>query len=292
MTLWIDGDFAAPDRPVCPHDDRSYLYGDGLFETMRAYGGRLFQATRHAERLRRSAQTLGMAIAASAAELAARFQTVATAESAKAPGEDLYVRATFSRGSGGGPDITAPFTPRLLILARPLPPFPAALYNQGVAVVFAPERRSSQSTLGQHKTTSYLESLQARQAATARGAREALLLDTDGWVLEGACSNLFVVRGGELHTPPARQNLLPGIVRQSLLELALQCGLRPREKRLRPGDLVESAEVFLTNSLQELVPVVAVDGETIGTGAPGPATQTLHHAYREEIALECGGGER
>ncbi|MFH0910173.1 MAG: aminotransferase class IV [Planctomycetota bacterium] len=280
--LYYNGGLVDSDGFALPHDERGYLYGDGVFETMRAYGGRVFAAERHAARMLSSAKALGFSLSLGQGVLAQIFQKTADAN-APSPAGELYLRATLTRGRGYGPDLARAFEANLLVYARPLDPLAPSLYARGIAAVYASERRSARSTLARHKTTSYLAALLDRQEARSRGADEALLLDTDGFVLEGACSNLFLVAGGALCTPPAAQNLLPGITRAVVLELAGAGRLTLEESPVRPEALEKADEAFLTNAVQELVPLVRVEGKPVGAGAPGRTTIRLLEAYRAAV---------
>ncbi|MBN1257287.1 MAG: aminotransferase class IV [Planctomycetes bacterium] len=279
--LYYNGDFVEGKSLRIPPDDRGFLYGDGLFETIRAYTGKPFRARDHAERMLKSAAALGITVKFSAEDLEKKFQETCDRNASLIPRE-LYLRATLTRGNGYGPDILKHYSPNLLVYVKPLPEPEPAIYRDGISAIISPEPRAAGSQLHQHKSTSYLECLLARWEATKKGVAEALILDTDGKLLEGACSNLFIIKDGTLVTPPATMNLLPGITRLVVLELAAKLGIATVEEEFPPEKLLGADEAFLTNSIQELVPLVAVAGMKIGEGVPGEISKKLLIAYREE----------
>jgi branched-chain amino acid aminotransferase len=282
--IWFDGEVRPAAEHMLPHDERGYLYGDGIFETVRAYGGHPFRAEAHAARMLQSARALEIAPAPAAEEFASALREACRAAT-EGMGE-AYLRATLSRGRGYGPDISAGFDARFLVYAKPLSPPAPSLYETGVRAILSAEPRSSGGGLSRHKSLSYLECLMARREATRAGAEEALILDSDGVLLEGACSNLFLVRDGTLKTPPLSRNLLPGVTRAAVLELARAAGIPAAEEAIRPEDFESADEAFLTNSIQEIVPLVNVGGAPVGGGRPGPVAGRLRELYRTLVAEE------
>jgi branched-chain amino acid aminotransferase len=273
--VYVNGRFVPREEASVPAFDRSFLYGDGLFETIRAYGGAPFLLDEHLDRLRHSAAELRIAASEKDALVGAVRALIEKNGLA-----DAYVRLTLSRGTHAGalvPD--DPPDPTVVVEARPLHPYPAALYERGAAVIVSSLKHDSASPVRRHKTTSYLTGILARSEAKERGADEALLLDHDGIVAEGATSNLFCLRDGRLVTPPLGLNILPGITRGAVLRLAREANLPVDERPFGLEELGSAAEVFLTNSLMELMPVRAIDAHTV-PAVPGPATRALANAYR------------
>jgi branched-chain amino acid aminotransferase len=189
---------------------------------------------------------------------------------------------------GVGPmnlDLSQAGQPSLLIFALPLHTLPASAYEEGVAVGCSQAARATDGTRAQGaKTSNYLAAVLALHEVKQRGCHEALILSPAGEVIEGATSNVFIVRDGALFTPPIEAGILAGITRQTVLEIAAQQGLSVRETQLHPQDLYRATEVFITSSVREIVPVVRVDDVVIANGRPGALTQQLRAAYRAETS--------
>ena len=275
----LNGEIVERDAAKVSAFDRSFLYGDGLFETVRAYGGAPFMLPEHLARMTGSAGELGIVMPAAGDIAAVVEQLIEMNELA-----DAYVRITLSRGTHKGklvPD--EPPQPTLLIEARELHPYPAGMVERGAAVIVSSSVHNSASLVGRHKTTSYLANILAKREAEERGADEAILLDHTGHVAEGTVSNVFCVRGGRLLTPPLEMNILPGITRQCVLQLAREADIEVEEVSFRAAALQSAKEVFLTNSLMEVMPVGSIDGASLASN-PGPVTTTLAAAYRSLVA--------
>jgi len=261
--------------------DRGLLYGDGLFETLRTYGGQPFKLREHLERMAASAAALRIAPAPTLDEVRVAVEELMRRNSLA----EVTIRVTLTRGVGGtGLGMTGEFRTTLIIQAKPVVPYRAELYQTGMKVAVASIRRSVTSPLPRHKTANYLECVLAKQEAADRGCDEALFLNARGEVAEGAVSNVFWVEGERVVTPSIESNILPGITRQTVLDICLADGIGAVEglyglERLRNAD-----EVFLTNSLMEVMPVRSVDGTTLGAGAPGPMTRRIAQAYRRLTA--------
>lgn len=267
--------------------DRGFLYGYGLFETMRSYGGRIFRLDRHLARLMRSAEKLGLATALDPVEPEqAVFKTLKANKLS-----DARIRLTVAAGEGERglvPPIAGKAT--IVVIAEKLD-LASHVYEQGVSAAIVSLRRNSQSPLSGIKSLNYLESLAAHSEALARGADEAIMLNERGFVAEGSTSNIFLVVAGKLLTPSLGSGILPGITREAVLELAHALGIEAVEGEIPPPDLLRADEAFLTNSVREIVPVVTVDGKAIGSGKPGEVTRRLMAAYKElvrkELSLIC-----
>ena len=271
----LGGDLVAEDEARVPALG-GVLYGYGLFETMRAYGGRPFQLDAHYERLLDGARTLGLDVPFDTAALRRAVDGVLARNFLN--GVDASVRLTLE--GGPPPDGATTATARWFVSARALTQYPEALYERGAAASVAGVRRNETSPLCRLKTLNYLDNLLARRTALARGADEAILLNTRGMVAEGSASNVFIVRGRQLSTPPVEAGALPGIARRTVLDLAPALGLEPMEATFGLAELREAAEAFLTNSLIEVLPLTQLDGRPIGSGRPGPGAQQLRLAYR------------
>jgi branched-chain amino acid aminotransferase len=259
--------------------DHGFLYGEGIYETMRTYNGRLFLWDRHMVRLRRSAGLIELTLPFTGDELAAAVR--ATQEAAALPGE-AYIRILVTRGIGEltyDPEATP--TPSVVIIVRPHVEPPAAVYDEGVRVVIVDVVRNHPGSVNPLiKSNNLMNSALAMQQALRRGAFEGIMRNYRGDLSELTMSNLWVVRDGTALTPPLESGLLPGIRREFLLELAPEVGIPAREQVLRDEDLFSADEAFLSSSIKELVPIVRVDDRTVGTGRPGPVTRRLFDEFR------------
>jgi len=261
--------------------DSGLMQGIGLFETMRAYNGRVFRLQQHLDRLRNSASALGWTVVPDEDELAENVeQVVGAVEQAEA-----RVRLTVTTGTLRA---TERETPQLTLIATASPgaKYPPECYTHGVTITISPYRQGLSPTTG-HKTTSYFGRLASLREAHAQGAFETLWLAADQRVAEGAISSVFLVKGGRVLTPPLNIPVLPGITRAAVIELAVALDVPVREEALTVEDLLEADEVFLTNSLMELVPVVRVARQAIGLEKPGETTLQLLDGYRALVRQEC-----
>lgn len=293
MLVHLNGEFVDAATARVSVWDGGFLYGDGVYTTLRLYGGRPLDLPAHLERLRHHGAALQLAVpledgptAAVIAELARRNGLAAA---------DGRLRLTVSRG--GDPDDPLPLRdlgrlrPTVLLTPTPVPPRFAEWARDGIAAcLLAPG--SGRGNLPHLKTLNGLPALLAQREAAARGCQEALLLGEDGRLLEGAVSNLFVVSGGRLATPAGGDHLLAGRTRERVLALAAAAGVPCDHRRLEPADLLGADEAFTAGSVREILPVVAVDGRPVGGGRPGPLTRLLQEAYRRDIeaALAAPGG--
>jgi branched-chain amino acid aminotransferase len=263
--------------------DSGFMQGIGLFETMRAYQGHVFRLQRHLDRLASSAKALGWTVIPDADDMAENVRQVLSATGAA----DARVRLTVTTGSLHA---EASSTPQLTVVATAAPAerYPDECYTKGVTVIVSDCRQSPTDPTVGHKTTSYFARLASLRAAHARSAFEALWLTPEGFVAEGAISNVFAVRDEQLLTPPLDAPILPGITRAAVIELAVDLDIPVREMRLTVDNLLGSEEMFLTNSMIELMPVVRIERQPIGNEKPGEVTRKLAVAYGELIDREIG----
>lgn len=277
----IDGALHAPDDAKVSVYDRGFLYGDSVFETIRTYGGVPFALDEHMARLARSAERVAIPLPIPLDAFADEIRRAVAA----AGNAESYARAMLTRGVGPlGLDPTLATAPLRVVIVEPLASLPAAVYRDGVAVVTVQTERAGDAAPGA-KVSNYLASLLALRKAREAGAHEAVVLDAQGRVIEGTTSNVFAVRGGALVTPPEEAGILPGITRARLLGIAAEQGIAVRLERLDAGELAAADEVFLSSTLREIVPVVAIDGRPVGSGRPGELTRRLHAAFRRSIGL-------
>ncbi len=265
--------------------DRGFVYGDGLFETVRTYAGEPFGLTQHLRRLARSARVFRIPFDGSPAYWLPRVRRCLRANGLLAT--DAAVRLTVSRGAGPF-GIVPPKTlrPTIMMLATPVDPRVPTAQARGVRICFFPFRLVT-ATLPSHKTLHYLPAVLGKMIAKRRGAWEAVYLGADDRVLEGTTSNVFAVERGRLITPPLH-GILPGVTRHVLTTLAKRAGVPLVERRLTRRELLAADEVLLTASTIEVLPVVRVEQTRIGDGKPGPVTRTLQQAYRRHVARTLG----
>ncbi|MDO8567930.1 MAG: aminotransferase class IV [Dehalococcoidales bacterium] len=265
--------------------DHGFLYGYGLFETMRAYHGKIFLLERHLKRLKDSADALGLNLAG--IDLEKACNDTLSANNLK----DARLRLTFTRGEVEGfPGPRMSGKPTVLVTAKSYTPLAPEVYLGGYRVLIASVRQNSQSPISRLKTTNYLLYLMARMEAEAAGRDEALLLNERGALTEGSTSNVFFVTPSGLVTPPLKSGLLPGVARQVVIELAQEQGVPISEVEVKPKDLPSFQEAFLTNSVMEIMPLVEIrDGNrsvAIGSGRPGRITLQLTAAYRKMVEAQ------
>ncbi len=263
--------------------DYGFLYGYGLFETMRAYGGKVFRLDRHLERLAGSAETLGIAVDKSVLK-------DAVMETIDANGlSEARIRLTVSIGEGGMvPDPASCGQPTVLVVAGEYRPLPNEVYDKGYRAIVSSVRRNSRSPISGMKSLNYLESMLARQEARAAGVDEAICLNEEGFLAEASTSNVFLVGEGALRTPGLTSGILPGVTREAVLKLAGKLGITTVEDDITLDELLQADEAFITNSVVEVMPLTEVDGKPVGTGKSGEITRKLMEGYKEMVRGEVG----
>ena len=281
----INGGIVPEAQAVVPVTNRGFLYGDGLFETLHAYGAKLFRLDEHLRRLAAGAERLGFNPPLKLTRLAAWVREATTAASFA----EANVRLVVTRGDGPpGPSPLGHFEPWVLVTvgqhARPA----AERFTQGVAAIIASFRRQEAAATATLKTLNYLEQILARREADLAGADEALLLNNAGLLCEGSASNISIIRGGTLLIPdPLRCGALPGVAQATAIEAALNLQLPVRHASLSTWDLYEADEAFLSGSMRELTPLVKVGERAVGPGRPGPLTARILAEYRRIVEREC-----
>lgn len=280
---WVNGRRVDPQRPAISATDRGFTLADGCFETMRAYAGTIFRLDAHLERLALTADRLGLPVPAHLNE------TISDAVRAiRGTHGDRAVRLTLTRGRGRGvaPPTDSEATTVLIVDRLPSLPSP----RHGLRIRVADGRRNEYSPTAGLKTLSYTDAVLALAAARAQGADDALLLDTEGHLSEGTSSNVFVVSGGVVHTPPARCGVLLGITRAAVLEILQRLQIPIDESPVPGGAATRADELFLTSSLREIAPVTAVGDRAIGNSVVGPLTSRVQEAFRQLVADEVADG--
>jgi branched-chain amino acid aminotransferase len=277
-SVWINGVAQSADTASISVFDRGFLYGDSVFETLRTYGGRPFALEEHMARLARSAERVLIPMPISPSALGAEVERAI----APAASGESYVRVMLTRGTGPlslDPDTAA--HPNRIVFVEPLVVPPPDVYEHGIGVVLFRTNRATDGTQGAGaKVANYLTSLLALREARRKNASEALIVDGLGRVLEGTTSNVFIVRGNQLVTPPEASGILAGITRAYLLAAAPAAGFEAAIADVAERELFEADEVFICSSIREVVPVVRVDGRAVGHGTPGSVTRAMHEAFR------------
>lgn len=282
-TVYLNGAFVSePDAHVSVFDG-GWLHGAGLFETMRAEGGRVFRLEAHLERLRRSANAV-----------------LTPMERSDVPAEDVFkellernglnearVRLTVSAGSMREADEGDVRRLTMCATTSPLSGYPTELYDRGVHIVVCDFRQSTSDPLAGHKSTAYLPRLLGLRQAQQKRCMEAIWFTTGNELAEGSISNVFVVRGGVLKTPPLDTPVLPGIARGLVLQIASDRGIECEQCPLSIDDLLDADEVLLTNAIMQVLPVVRVERRDIGQGRVGPIGKRLYQEYRNRVQQEC-----
>lgn len=278
MWVYLNDKFVPQEEAVVSVFDHGFLYGDGVYETLRAYRGRVFQLAEHLARLERSASRIQLHLPVSLE----RLTDLVRESLSRNQLQEAYLRITVSRGAGEiGLDPALCKSPTLVIIAKPFQPYPESLYADGVSVIVAKTRRNLPEALPpQVKSLNFLNNILAKMEAKAAGAHEALMLNHQGELTEGTTSNMFVVQRGRVRTPAVECGILNGITRGLVLQLASELGIPSEETRLTVDDLLRADECFLTNTTQEVLPVTRVNGTMIGNGRPGEITRRLHASFR------------
>ena len=258
--------------------DHGFLYGDGIYETMRAYNGIVFMIEKHLERLGRSASLTKLVIPDAGFITDAVHRTL---EANKLSG--AYIRVTVSRGKGPvGLDPALCKEPTFVVIAEPFREYPEHLYNSGVKLVIANTRRNLVEAINPKiKSLNFLNNIFAKVEAKERGAYEAIMLNVEGVIAEGTVSNIFFVKENVLCTPAPEVGVLDGITRELVISIAKKSGVRVSEGRFYPSDLFSASEVFFTNTTSEIMPVSQVESVSFKVGE---VTKSLHALYKEEVS--------
>jgi branched-chain amino acid aminotransferase len=277
MKIFIDGKYCSERDAKISVFDHGLLYGDGIFEGIRAYNGRVFKLKEHIDRLFYSAKAILLDVPMSHAAL--MKATVETCRVNKI--RDGYIRLVVTRGKGTlGLNPRSCKKPSVIIIADKIQVYPAELYARGMDIVTVPTTRNLHSALNPAiKSLNYLNNILAKIEANNAGVEEAVMLNADGFVAECTADNLFIVKNGALFTPPLSAGALYGITRQTVIELAEAVGVKVSEPDLTRYDLFNADECFLTGTGAEIMPVIKIDGRVIGSGKPGVLTRKLTENY-------------
>ena len=277
MKIYIDGKYYDEKSAKISVFDHGLLYGDGVFEGIRAYHGRVFKLKEHIDRLFCSAKALLLSVPFSTARM-----TEAVLETCRRNKlRDGYIRLVVTRGVGGlGLNPNRCKRPSVIIIADKIQLYPPEMYQRGLEIITVPTTRNLHSALNPAiKSLNYLNNILAKIEANNGGSEEAIMLNAEGFVSECTGDNIFIVKGGQLFTPPLSAGALYGITRGVVMDLAREAGRTVGEPNLTRYDLFNADECFLTGTGAELIPVVRIDGRVIGTGKPGPVTRKLVKDY-------------
>ncbi|GIN59302.1 branched-chain-amino-acid transaminase [Lederbergia ruris] len=277
--IFLNGEFVKKEDAVVSVYDHGFLYGDGIFEGIRAYSGNVFRLDEHLTRLYDSAKSIMLTIPYSKEEMT----NIVVKTLRQNELNDGYVRLVVSRGVG---DLgLSPYTcekPTVLVIAEPLRIYPKELYETGLEIITVATRRNRSDALSPMvKTLNYLNNVLVKIEASLAGVSEALMLNDQGYVAEGSADNIFIVKDGKLKTPPGYVGALVGITRNAIMELAQAKGYEMVEGVFTRHEVYTADEVFLTGTAAEVIPVTKVDGRVVGDGNPGPVTSDLSESFRE-----------
>jgi branched-chain amino acid aminotransferase len=284
MKIYLDGRFVDEADAKVSVFDHGLLYGDGVFEGIRLYGGNVFRLDEHLERFANSAKAILLDNPLTVAQWSEAICETCRVNKLK----DGYIRAVITRGVGDlglAPWLCA--KPSYFIIASKISLYPAEHYENGLAIVTVPTRRIGPAALpATVKSLNYLNNILAKIEAKQAGALEAIMLNEQGYVAEATADNVFIVHKGELMTPSVVHGALKGVTRGAIIDIAKELGIPERDAELTRYDLWCSDECFLTGSGAEVIPVVKLDGRVIGSGKPGPITRKLMKAFKKKVLVD------
>lgn len=277
--IYIGGKFVPQEDAKISVFDHGLLYGDGIFEGLRAYGGKVFRLREHVTRLYESAKAIWLTIPISPDQMCDAVNEAVRINKI----DDGYIRLVVTRGAGTlGLDPIRCSNPQVIIIADSISLYPQELYEKGLEIVTVSVQRMHPAALNPRiKSLNYLNNILAKIEGLQAGCIEALMLNHKGEVAECTGDNIFVVRHGELWTPPLEAGILEGVTRNAVIELARAAGITVLEAPMTKHDVYIADECFLTGTAAELIPVVKVDSRTIGTGKPGPITRDLEKRFKQ-----------
>jgi len=282
LKIWMDGQLVPAHEARISVFDHALLYGDGCFEGIRVYNGRIWKEKEHLDRFRLSLKAIELDIGMSLDEVAVAMREALAANGLTGDG---YIRLLATRGVGSlGISVKHTANPSVIVIADTIALYPPQLYETGLSCIISSYIRNHPNSASPRvKSLNYLNNIMAKLDAAENGADEAIMLNHLGYVAEGTGDNLFRVRAGELFTPPTSDGILAGITRAHVMELARGAGYPLHVQSMIRQDLYEADEVFLTGTAAEIISVVQVDHRLVGDGKPGPVTARLKQLFRESI---------
>jgi len=278
MKIWINGKLVNKKAATVSIFDRGFLYGDGVFETMRSYGRAVFKIDEHLSRLCNSLRVAKIKIPHSKSFLKKQIYRMLKINRLS----NAYIRLTVTRGIGtvglarikGG-------KPTVVIFVNKLTPYPGKMYKDGITTRIVKIRQNENSPISGIKSVGFLNNILTRLEAKEEGCDDAIMMNSKGLICESTVSNIFLVKGKKLITPSLESGVLPGITRSAILKMAKKVKLKTKQARVTRTALYSADEIFLTNSLMEVMPVAKVDNRIIGKGKPGPITKKIHNEYKK-----------
>jgi branched-chain amino acid aminotransferase len=281
MWIFLNDRFVPKEEAMVSVFDHGFLYGDGVYETLRAYGGRIFMLRRHLARLSRSARLIGLDMPIAEQDWPPLLQEAMNRNDLS----DVYLRITISRGAGNvGLDPRLCPRATVVVIALPLQPYPDQLFQTGVSLTVVEVRRNLPAALSpQIKSLNFLNNILAKQEASQKGAFDGLMLNAEGHIAECTTSNIFFIKDGCLCTPSLTCGILDGITREAVLSLAREQDFAVEEGCYTPNTLHSADECFLTNTTMEIMPVHDMDKYFIGRKIPGPMTRRLQELFRTNL---------
>lgn len=284
LLIFINGEYRTKEEATVSVFDHGFLYGDGVFEGIRVYDGNIFRSSEHLDRLYHSAKAIQLTIPYQKEELEQHM--IETIRKNKL--HNAYIRLIVSRGVGSlglDPDICD--QPNVIIIADQVSLYPQELYEKGLPIITAATRRNLPTALDPKiKSLNYLNNILAKIEAKQAGMIEALMLNAEGYVAEATGDNIFLVKQGTLITPPTYIGALDGITRQAIMDIAGELGIAVKEVPFTLHDVYTADEVILTGTAAEVIPVIEVDGRTIGNGKPGPVMKQLLDAFQTLVKTD------
>jgi len=286
--VYINGSFFPESQAKIGINEGGFLFGNGVFETMRTYSGNIFKLSQHLKRLFNSARFLKIPLEESEGELEEKIK-----ESLKINQVlPAYVKVIVSSGQHGNSLTSVGSHSNLIIIVRKFTPYRRAFYQEGFTGIVVSLRRNALSPLPLHKSLSFLENLLAKREAEDKGGQEAIFLNTEGYLAGGAISNIFLVRDGKVTTPSLDSGILPGITRETVLEICATLRIPLEQRKVELEELLRANEAFLTNSLMEIMPLTRVNSHHIGEARPGRVTEKIGQEYKKQtrpaaIIREC-----
>ncbi len=279
MIIYLNGEFVPKERAVVSVFDHGLLYGDGVFEGIRAYHGRVFKLGEHLDRLYEGARALCLEMPVNKDEM----QEIVLETLRRNNLSDAYIRLVVTRGPGDlGLDPRKCPKPFIFCITASIVLYPDELYEKGMSVISVSTRRNIPTAcIPRVKSLNYMNNIYAKMESNLAGMPEAIMLNNEGYVAEATGDNIFIVKNGVLITPPAYAGILEGITRNSVMDLACEKGIPVEEKLFTMFDVYTADEVFLTGTAAEVIPCINVDGRIIGDGKPGDLTRGLIAAFHE-----------
>ena len=279
MLIFINGLLIPQDEAKVSVLDRGFLYGDGVFETLRAYSGKIFRIDDHIKRLFCSANAICLKTPFTGNYIKESLYQTLMGNNLK----DAYLRLTITRGiSDPGLDTEGCLNPTMTIISREFSGYPEDLYRHGIKAAVVSTRRIPASALNPEiKSLNFLNNIMARVEAKHANASEAIMLSTEGYVAEGTVSNIFIVKDGVVKTPPLSVGILNGVTRSLVIGLAQKNNIPLTEQQFQPEELYAADECFVTSTLYEVMPVTSINNKPVGTGHPGDISQSMLSIFRE-----------